>query len=175
MDSDYSSILDDLPSLNINDLSHCCPHSLAVQIEKMCFSWPFGCRFFECYSPHATGIISKNSNCSSLSLYLPKLRDNVVFARLCENISISQDSVTMNRLIYGNCCTLIEQMSRIKGEEKKNKELRLTLRAENVTQPSFSFTSFSCRCPLLGQAESGQLIAVSRPSLIRSSTYCFRH
>lgn len=35
--------------------------------------------------------------------------------------------------------------------------------------------SFSCKCPLLGQAESGQLIAVSRPSLIRSSTYCFRH
>lgn len=36
-------------------------------------------------------------------------------------------------------------------------------------------TSFSCKCPRFGQAESGQLIAVSRPSLMRSSTYCFRH
>lgn len=35
--------------------------------------------------------------------------------------------------------------------------------------------SFSCRWPCLGQAASGQLIAVSNPSLIKSSTYCFRH
>lgn len=46
--------------------------------------------------------------------------------------------------------------------------------SKNRTFP-FINTSFSCKCPLLGQAESGQLIAVSRPSLIRSSTYCFRH
>lgn len=35
--------------------------------------------------------------------------------------------------------------------------------------------SFSCRWPCLGQAASGQLMAVSNPSLIKSSTYCFRH
>lgn len=45
---------------------------------------------------------------------------------------------------------------------------------KDLTVPLIN-TSFSCKCPLLGQAESGQLIAVSRPSLIRSSTYCFRH
>lgn len=36
-------------------------------------------------------------------------------------------------------------------------------------------TSFSSKCPCFGQAESGQLIAVSRPSLMSSSTYCFKH
>lgn len=35
--------------------------------------------------------------------------------------------------------------------------------------------SSSRRRPCLGQAASGQLIAVSSPSLIKSSTYCFRH
>lgn len=48
------------------------------------------------------------------------------------------------------------------------------LRGESAND-IFLNTSFSCKCPLFGQAESGQLIAVSRPSLIRSSTYCFRH
>lgn len=36
-------------------------------------------------------------------------------------------------------------------------------------------TSFSCKCPRFGQAESGQLMAVSKPSFMRISTYCFRH
>lgn len=35
--------------------------------------------------------------------------------------------------------------------------------------------SLSCSWPCLGQAASGQLMAVSNPSLIKSSTYCFRH
>lgn len=45
----------------------------------------------------------------------------------------------------------------------------------HMLPPPTQRASFSWRWPFLGHAASGQLIAVSRPSLIKSSTYCFRH
>lgn len=66
-------------------------------------------------------------------------------------------------------------MRRERQENITSRTGNLQVQRSNLLTLSLTSTSFSCKCPLLGQAESGQLMAVSRPSLIRSSTYCFRH